>query len=99
MINLQTVFTSSVNVSFNGYPIINGNEENNKWLVCKCSDYHKINVCHQHHLDAYSKSKQDAEQIVLLNSTHLSDKTILSRKNGCHDHGPSFNGLRTCVLR
>ena len=90
------MFTSSVNVGFDGHPIINGNEDDNKWLVCKCSDNNNQDTCYSHHLDAYSKSKQDAEQIVLSYSSHQPNEIS---KNGRQDKNTDFKGLRTCILR
>ena len=93
------MFTSSVNVGFDGHPIINGNEEDNKWLVCKCSDNNNEDTCKSHHLDAYSKSKQDAEKIVLSYSSHQPNKISRNGKNGRQEKNTDFKGLRTCVLR
>lgn len=93
------VFTSSVNVCFNGQPIINGSEEDHKWIVCKCSGNSNKRQCQNHHLDAYSKSKQDAEQIILSSSSQSSKQEERSSKNGFQNKSGSFNGLRTCVLR
>ena len=90
------MFTSSVNVCFGGHPIINGNEDDNKWLVCKCSDNNNQDTCSSHHLDAYSKSKQEAEQIVLSYSSHQPNETF---KNGHQDKSTDFKGLQTCILR
>ena len=99
MFDLWIVFTSSVNVCFDGHPIINGNEDDNKWLVCKCSDNNNQDACNSHHLDAYSKSKQDAEQIILSYSSHRPNEISRNGKNGSQDKNRNFKGLRTCVLR
>ena len=93
------MFTSSVNVCFDGHPIINGNEDDHKWLDCKCSDYNNQDICSSHHLDAYSKSKQDAEQIVLSYSSHQPNETSRNGKNICQEKNTDFKRLRACVLR
>ena len=93
------MFTSSVNVCFDGHPIINGNEDDHKWLDCKRSDYNNQDICSSHHLDAYSKSKQDAEQIVLSYSSHQPNEISRNGKIICKDKNTDFKGLRACVLR
>ena len=92
------VFTSSVNVCFNGHEILDGNEIDHKWLECKCFERRQQRRCENHHLDAYSKSKQDAEKLILsIPSSTLHDlhKTRLQRK----EDGKIRTGLRTCILR
>ena len=93
------MFTSSVNVCFDGHPIINGNEEDNKWLLSECSDDNNQDTSISHHLDAYSKSKQDAEQIVLSYSSHQHNEISRNDENGCQDKNTNYKRLRTCVLR
>ncbi len=51
---LSLVFTSTVNVAFDGKEVINGNEETHKWLPKN-----------RKHIDFYSKTKQMAEQITI----------------------------------
>ena len=87
------MFISSVNVCFNGKEIINGDEINYKWIECsRCLGirYQERRICqHQTHLDTYSKSKQEAEKIVLADSTQESIGTNVGENNK----------LNTCVLR
>ena len=87
------MFISSVNVCFNGKEIINGNEREYKWIECRrCLSIQRQesrNCQHQTHLDIYSKSKQEAEKIVIANSKQGSIGTIVGENNE----------LNTCVLR
>ena len=87
------MFISSVNVCFNGKEIINGDERNYKWIECRrCLgiQYQEGRICrHQTHLDTYSKSKQEAEKIVIANSKQGSIGTNVGENNE----------LNTCVLR
>ena len=87
------MFISSVNVCFDGKEIINGDERNYKWIECRrCLSIQRregSNCQHQTHLDTYSKSKQEAEKIVIANSNQ-------------GQIGSNFgenNNLNTCVLR
>lgn len=63
------VFTSTVNVGFNGTEIINGNEESNKWLANDDS-----------HIDYYSWTKQMAEQYVIQANNQLCDDQVTTLK-------------------
>ena len=87
------MFISSVNVCFNGEEIINGDERDHKWIECRrCLDiqYPEGRICkHQNHLDTYSKSKQEAEKIVIADSKQVSNGTNVGENNK----------LNTCVLR
>ena len=87
------MFISSVNVCFDGKEIINGDERDYKWIECRrCLSIQRPesrNCQHQTHLDTYSKSKQEAEKIVIANSKQGSIGT-----NVCEN-----NELNTCVLR
>ena len=87
------MFISSVNVGFNGKEIINGDEKNYKWIECRrCLgiQYQEGRICqHQTHLDTYSKSKQEAEKIVLTASKQGSIGTTVGENNE----------LNACVLR
>ena len=87
------MFISSVNVCFDGKEIINGDERDYKWIECRrCLSIQRQesrNCQHQTHLDTYSKSKQEAEKIVLADSTQESDGTNVGENNK----------LSTCVLR
>ena len=53
-----TVFTSTVNVVFQGEEIKNGTEETHKWIE-------------KGHLDCYSKTKHKAEKMVIQANGHL----------------------------
>ena len=87
------MFISSVNVCFNGKEIINGNEREYKWIECRrCLSIQRQesrNCQHQTHLDIYSKSKQEAEKIVIANSKQGSIGTNVGENNK----------LNACVLR
>ena len=87
------MFISSVNVCFDGKEIINGDERDYKWIECRrCLSIQRqeSRSCHhQTHLDAYSKSKQEAEKIVITNSNQASIGTNVDENNK----------LNTCVLR
>ena len=87
------MFISSVNVCFNGKEIINGNEREYKWIECRrCLSIQRQesrNCQHQTHLDIYSKSKQEAEKIVIANSKQGSIGTNVGENNK----------LKACVLR
>ena len=87
------MFISSVNVCFNGEEIINGDERDHKWIECRrClnTQYQESRICkHQTHLDTYSKSKQEAEKIVIADSKQVSNVTNVGENNK----------LNTCVLR
>ena len=92
------VFTSSVNVCFNGNEIRNGNEVDNKWLECICFKQGKDKVCIQHHLDAYSRSKQEAEKIILSTSS----PNVIQKQSPPYQAFQNESGkqdLRTCILR
>jgi len=67
-----SVFTSTVNVVFNGNEILNGDEDSHTWLE-------------DGHLDFYSRTKHQAEKLVL-QSSHQKTKDQKTT-------------LRTCVLR
>ena len=53
-----SVFTSTVNVVFQGKEINNGNEESHKWIE-------------KDHLDCYSTTKHKAEKMVIQANGHL----------------------------
>ena len=86
---------SSVNVCFNGNVIIDGNEIDHKWLVCRCSKANPKTQCDQHHFDTYSKSKQDAEKIVL----SCSSPNLSIPSNQKIPNSSVRRGLHTIVLR
>ena len=96
-----TVFTSSVNVCFNGQPISNGNEDDHKWIECKCSadKTQKQRKCQNHHLDAYSKSKQEAEKIIMSTTTLQSTQDLPHSIDCLQSQSGNRGELRTCVLR
>ena len=73
LIIVLSVFTSTVNVVFQGREIIDGNEKSHLWVE------------DGQYLDYYSKTKEQAEKIVI-------ESNCQKTKNG-------KNVLRTCVLR
>ena len=87
------MFISSVNVCFDGKEIINGDERDFKWIECRrCLSIQRQesrNCQHQTHLDTYSKSKQEAEKMVIANTNQGSIGTNVGENNN----------LNTCVLR
>ena len=83
---------------FNGHEILYGNEIDNKWLECKCFERHQKGKCDNHHLDAYSKSKQAAEKLILSISSSTLSK-LHPRLFQNEGNGNIVAGLRTCILR
>ena len=73
LIIILSVFTSTVNVVFQGREIIDGNEKSHLWVE------------DGQYLDYYSKTKEQAEKIVI-------ESNCQKTKNG-------KNVLQTCVLR